>query len=242
MVSGAAGPRKVAPELSLAAVQNSPPHDNVQCELAHTGNGRYAITCTLLGAGRHQLLLTDVRGVRHSMATIHVRCGPVCPAHCWLDPNNTYEAVPFKPYECHIHLFDHYFNPCDSCDSDVKVYLGSRAHRAKLCPTASSPLLMLQFTPTAMPSGNYEMKVLINDRLIADKRKTFKIMDDWNRIRRFRGLLTKSLRELYGWNFPLVVINRSTILQCALQNQNALRYTNFRVRFHGENGIDAGGM
>lgn len=231
---------------NLRAIWSAASRRDSECKVQYMGSGRYSLECFIQGAGNYPLLVTDAQGKTACMATIHVKSGRVWPAHCWLDPNNSYNSPPNKIFTCYIYLYDRYFNPCFSFTSDtsVTVLLGSQSLSAVLVrsPTPCCGVLnrcQIKFTPQITGNRSELLKIFINNCPIADDPKIFHITEEVS----FKGRLShlRSTTEREVAMLPIVTIDRSNILESTLQKLTVLDFK-FRVRFVGESGIDTCGM
>lgn len=231
---------------NLRALQSASSRRDSECKVQYMGSGRYSLKCFIQGTGNYPLLVTDAQGKTACMATINVKSDRVWPAHCWLDPNNTYNSPPNTIFTCYIYLYDRYFNPCFNFTSDtsVTVLLGSQLLPTMLVrsPTPCCGVLnrhQIKFTPQITGTTSELLKIVINNRPIGDDPKMFHITEDVS----FKGRLSH-LRSTTGRGvamLPIVTIDRSNILESTLQKLTVLDFK-FRVRFIGESGIDTGGM
>ena len=238
-----AGHLAIGPVLSLNAIQSCVTREDSKCEVTHLGSGRYSLKCALFGAGSHPVLVTNVQGKTECLTTVSVTHDPSpWPLHCWLDPDNTYESPPFRQYTCHIYLYDRYFNPFKAKTLHVAVYLDSHFHHGILKKASEPNRYVIQFTPQ-VTTVCCKLKISISDAFIGDEPKTFKIQENnsfKDRLVNFRRTLSLSRHGL--WSNELVTIDRSNLLESALENQNALKCNRFRIRFLYENGIDEGAL
>jgi hypothetical protein len=245
-----AGPLDVEPTVhSLAAVTASRRLDS-ECQVSYVSQGRYRLVCTLLRAGCHPLVVTTgcAPGIpKQLVIASYMVSGDsnVWPQHCWLDPTNVYEGLPFSPCTCYIYLYDRYFNPYYyGREVVVCVHLGTYSHLVFLHATSVPNRYMFTFTPEVLSACN--LKVSINGVFIGDLPKTFTAVLQREsleeRLACFREEVARSLQHSLFLVNPMIRVNRSEILESALVHRVALRQRLIAVSFEGESGIDAGGM
>ena len=234
----------MGPEPSLEEVQVSGRLDS-SCEVTYEGHGRYLLTCSLVGAGLHSLVVETGQLGRPEWVKLTgvFVCGDpnVHPQHCWLDPSNVYNGELYEPHNCYIYLYDQYFNPYnDGQGLSVTVFLDTRIHFATLCSTSTKNRYMFQFTPDIF--SNASLRVLIDNKYIADPLKTFTVLQRESFQERLAHFRNQVARHALFSVRALVRVDRSRILEAALANRQTLRQTMIFVRFEGESGIDAGGV
>ena len=232
-------------KVSFAALLKFPQqrHD-AECAVEHIGRGRYTLKCTLHGAGKHQLIVTDALGKTHPMATVQVVSGPVYPPNCRMDPKNVYETTLFTLYTFHLYAFDRSFNPCCLCRNHVLVLVGSDTPYFELLP-APPPAnrVAINFAPQAA-AVSVELRVSINGEFIGGEPKKLLIKSRSleERLDEVREMLAQPLRDSQTVSQGVATIDRSNLLEDALRNHAAFRSRHFYVRFRGESGIDEGGV
>ena len=249
-----AGKAGINSESSLENIctQSSKRPDSI-CSVEHCGDGLYQLQCTVYCAGHHPLLITDVHGKMVHMMTLQVQPGTVYPPHCRLDPNNSYIAPVFQKYTCHVYLYDEYFNPCCLTQNDmVRAWVGAQnlsvtramSHHEHL-ETAESKgeynLLTFKFSP--QPATATELWVKINEENLPFCPVPIKITGEEPFKRRLERLRRNIQQEQYrkARYAPTITIDRSNILESALQNAEYF-YTTVHVRFGDEPGVDFGGV
>ena len=216
--------------------------------MTYVSGGRYRFTCALFGAGGHSLLVTDVMGKTECLVTVYVthESSP-WPPYCWLDPNNTYKSTPFQKCTNYIYLYDHYFNPFQG-NADgmiITLSLDSHSYFSELQKVSEPNHYMFQFIPQ-IATGSYKLTACINNVCIGDEPKDFEIQRNQESFKEllshFRKTLQASSATYWLSSDPIVLIDRSNILESALQNHASLKCNRFRVRFLGEDGIDQGAL
>lgn len=251
-----AGKASISSESSLEVIcaQLSKRPDSV-CSVEHCGDGLYQLQCTVYCAGHHPLLITDVHGKTVCMMTLQVQPGNVYPPHCRLDPNNSYIASVFQEYTCNVYLYDEYFNPCCLTHKDmVHAWVGAQnlsvaratctSHHDRLetiKPKGDHNLVTFKFSP--QPTTATELWIKINEKNLPFCPVSIKITGEEPFKRRLDRLRRNIQQEQYrkARYAPTVTIDRSNILESALQNAEYF-YTTVHVRFGDEPGIDLGGV
>ena len=241
-----AGHLSTKPIHSLSEIQSCMKREDSECVVTDVGGGRYSFTCALFGAGIHSLLVTDVMGKTECLVTLQVinESSP-WPPHCWLDPNNTYKSKPFKKCTNYMYLYDRYYNTFQGSTNGMIITLSLDSH-SYYCElqkvSKSTNHYMFQFIPQ-IASGCYKLKACINNVCIADEPKDFEVKSNWESFRKLITHLRRNLQASFPPSIPIIVqIDRSNILESALQNHASLKYNQFRVRFLNEDGIDQGAL